>query len=173
MVRKVILKISHFSNGATKGVFDHACPVLNTGILHWLKRGVHTLYTLATERRNAELKCSHGRSAVLRWCEQLRTQHSCACNKTEQKNMSAWRREEKGNEMVSVHRYKCTSAGKRCHWQDLYNSFYWLMQCWKQHSWSDSSTKVPAWVLTSQCHMKRQQPSHLYHSGTLEEFWKI
>lgn len=37
--------------------------------------------------------------------------------------------------------YKCISAGTHCQWQDLYNSVYWSMQCWKQNNWSDSSTK--------------------------------
>lgn len=69
----------------------------------------------------------------------------CMQHHSEQKYVCLKRREERGNEMESVHRYKCMSAGKRCHWQDLYNSFYWSMQYWKQNSWSGSSTKVPAW----------------------------
>lgn len=155
MVRTVILKTSHFCNNEFRGVFDHACTDLNTGILHWLKQRIHTLCTLANERHIAELKCSHSRCAALRWYDQLWTWHSCACTTTLNKESVCLKErwEERGNEMESVHRYKCISAGKRCHRQDLYNSFYWSMQYWKLNSWSDSSTKVPAWVPTSQ-HLK-------------------
>lgn len=143
VVRTVIVKTSPFLK-IELGVFDHAWRDLNT---------THTLLcTLANQGRNAELKCSHGRWAALRWCEQRWTRHSCARNATLNKKCVCLKKrwEERGNEMESVHRYKCVSAGKRCHWQDLDNSFYWSMQYWRRNRWSDSSTNVPAWVPTSQ-----------------------
>lgn len=72
---------------------------INPGMFHWENNEHTLLWALANEGCDAEHECSHCCGAALGRCKQRWTRHSCMCSMTLDKNMSAWSRSGRREEM--------------------------------------------------------------------------